>query len=163
MQHGKEKGFVQHATVPGTGLFLSLRTDRPVDLSETFIEERSWTYIDAEAERATYNGGLCIRDECVHTGSRPPATGLRRKILTLLSEMSDPLILDFEGIQSASSSFLDELLGRLAQELGIAAFRSRIRIVNVPDRIRGMAQVVIRQRLDDSVPDKEDHSIGEGV
>ena len=152
IKDGKEKGFVRHATVPGTGLLLSLRTDRPVDLRETFIDERSWTYIDAEIERATCNGGLSIRDECVHTGSRPPATGLRRKILTLLRDMNEPLILDFDGIQSASSSFLDELLGRLAQELGIAAFRCRIRIINAPHRIRGMADVVIKQRLETNTP-----------
>jgi hypothetical protein len=103
------------------------------------------------------NGGLSIRDECVHTGSRPPATGLRRKILTLLPDMTDPLILDFDGVQSASSSFLDELLGRLAQELGIAAFRYRIRITNAPDRIRGMADVVIKQRLEtNTLPDDGD-------
>lgn len=111
---GQPKGFLLHPLVPGTGVLLSLKTDRPVDLRETFIDQRSWTYIDAEAERLAEGGGLRIRDECVRTGSRPPATALRRKILNLLPDMTTPLVLDFDGVASASSSFLDELLGRLA-------------------------------------------------
>jgi hypothetical protein len=156
IQDGRERGFVQHAAVPGTGLLLSLKTDRPVDLRETFIDQRSWTYIDAEAQRIDEGGGIRVLDECVHTGSRPPATSLRRKLLSLLPELSGPLVLDFEGVDSASSSFLDELLGRLAEELGPASFRTRIRLERASNRIRGMADVVVRQRL-------EGHSSGETI
>ena len=155
MVDGKEKGFVQHATVPGTGLLLSLKTDRPVDLRETFIDQRSFTYIDAEAQRVVDSGGLRILDECAHTGSRPPATGLRRKILALLPQMDSPLLLDFDGVKSASSSFLDELVGRLALELGMENLKAKIRLVNASDRLRGMANVVVKQRLEGYSPTDE--------
>jgi STAS-like domain of unknown function (DUF4325) len=155
MLDGKEKGFVQHATIPGTGLLLSLKTDRPVDLQETFIDQRSFTYIDAEAQRVADSGGLRILDECAHTGSRPPATGMRRKILTLLPQMDSPLLLDFDGVKSASSSFLDELLGRLALELGMENLKADIRLVNASDRLRGIANVVVKQRLEGYNPTDE--------
>ena len=164
MLDGKEKGFVQHATVPGTGLLLSLKTDRPVDLRETFIDQRSFTYIDAEVQRVTDSGGLRVLDECVHTGSRTPASTLRRKILTLLPQMESPLVLDFDGVKSASSSFLDELLGRLALELGMENFKAKIRLVNASDRLRGMANVVVKQRLEGYNPtDENTGDFAEGV
>jgi hypothetical protein len=155
LQDGRERGFESHAFAFGTGLLLSLKTDRPVDLRETFIE-RSWTYIDAEAERVADSGGLRILDECVHTGSRPPATSLRRKILSLLPEMNSPLVLDFDGVKSASSSFLDELLGRLAFEIGLDTFKAEVRLVNASDRLRGIANVVVKQRLEGLPPAPDD-------
>ena len=159
LQDGQDKGFIPHATVPGTGLLLSLRTDRPVNLRETFIEDASWTYIDAEAQRIACTGGLRILDECVHTGSRPSATGLRRKILTIFPDLEGPLVLDFDGVSTASSSFLDELLGRLAEELGADAFRSSIHLVNASRHIRGLTEVVLKQRLEDgSVGDRNEVS-----
>jgi hypothetical protein len=157
----KAKGFVRHVSVLGTGLLLSLKTDRPFDLRETFIDQRSFTYIDAEAQRVTDSGGLRILGECVHTGSRPPATGLRRKILTLLPQMDSPLLLDFDGVKSASSSFLDELVGRLALELGMENLKAKIRLVNASDRLRGMANVVVKQRLEGYNP--TDDNIGDSA
>ena len=49
----------------------------------------------------------------------------------------------------ASSSFLDELLGRMVQdhELGERLFESRIQIEGMGPTIRKMANVVIAQRL----------------
>ena len=159
LQDGQDKGFIPHATVPGTGLLLSLKTDRPVNLRDTFIEDPSWTYIDAEAQRIASAGGLRILDECVHTGSRPSATALRRKILTILPDMDGPLVLDFDGVTAASSSFLDELLGRLAEELGADAFRCSVHLVNASHHIRGLTEAVLKQRLEDvSAADQDEVS-----
>lgn len=84
----------------------------------------------------------------MHTGSRPPALRLRRKLAAVLPEMDGELILDFVGVRSASSSFLDELLGRLADELGAESFGDRVRCVGMAPTIRKMANVVIAQRLE---------------
>ena len=92
-------------------------------------------------------GSLVVRDECVHTGSRQAAKSLRRKILAILPDMDTPLVLDFDGVENASSSFLDELLGRLADELGPETFAEEIRIVNAPELVVDMANVVIHQRV----------------
>lgn len=72
-----------------------------------------------------------VQAECVNTGTRARAQRLRRKIQNLLPEIEDVLVLDFAGVESASSSFLDELLGRLAVAMGMAAFRQKIRLVNM--------------------------------
>lgn len=139
--------FQRLPAVPGTGILFRLDTQRPVDLGQTFIGESAYTYIEAESERIQEAGGIRIAEECINAGTRAAATPLRRKILALIPDYEGSLILDFEGVTSASSSFLDELLGRLAAELGEEVFRQRVKLVNVEESLVDMANVVIGQRL----------------
>ncbi|MDB4367979.1 STAS-like domain-containing protein [Mariniblastus sp.] len=143
---GKDKGFVQHGFVPGTGVYLSLDTRKPVNLADTFIQGDG---LGTEFITATIEvGGLRVADEVEHYGSRVPATHFRRKVMTLLNESDDQLTLDFEGVNRASSSFLDELLGRMVKELGFEQFKQRVKVINVKPAIATMANVVIQQRME---------------
>jgi hypothetical protein len=149
----------QFAIIPetqGTGIFLSLDTSRPVNLrTDTFIGESQFgdnesTYIYSESERVTTGDGLVVADECFHTGSRPPAKDLRRKILSLLPDVDrNPLLLNFAGVKSTSSIFLDELLGRLILEIGVSTFKDKVKVINMKEAITQMANVVIKQRLNE--------------
>ena len=94
------------------------------------------------------SSGLKVADEVEHTGARPPATHFRRKIMPLLSNTDEPLTIDFVGISRASSSFLDELLGRLVKELGIQKFQKEVKIINMSDQLMAMSNVVIQQRME---------------
>lgn len=140
--------------VPGTGIFFSLNTDVPVRLGQLWIGEREYGYLHAESERLAKSGGFVVADECVNVGTREPAKELRRRIHGLLSvhdAQDGPLVLDFAGVNHPSSSFLDELLGRLAEELGEAEFGHQIRANNMSrdegHDVQQMADVVIAQRL----------------
>ena len=68
-------------------------------------------------------------------------------MLALLPDIEGPLRLDFTGVEIAASSFLDELLGRLAAGLGEEEFRQRVQVCNMTPLIRQIANVVIGQRL----------------
>ncbi len=144
---GEERGFEAIPLVPGTGVLLSLDTSQPVDLTQTWIAGGDWSYLNAEAERVSVAGGIDVARECAHTGSRAPARALRRKIQALLPDMQGRLILDFGGVKSVSSSFADELLGRLAAELGQDAFVARMDVAGMNATVRGIANAVIEQRL----------------
>ncbi len=146
-----------HEHLPGTGVALSLKTDRPVDLGETFIGAPNFTFLEGEAIRITEAGGIRVREECAHTGARPPAKYLRRKIMSLVPELEGVLVIDFDGVHSASSSFLDELLGRVAAELGTDRFHKLIQVRNIPEQLRAMANVVIEQRLGSLAADALDY------
>lgn len=146
MSKGEETGFVPIPPVEGTGLMLALDTRRPVDLRDTFIQGVAWNYIEATAETLDASA-LRITDSCAFFGARAPAKLLRRKLQALLPDMTKPLVLDFTGVPTASSSFLDELLGRLAEELGPEEFRRRIQVRNATDAVRERANVVVSQRV----------------
>lgn len=145
--------------VAGTGVAFTLNTDVPVRLAQTFMGERGWSYLNAAIERLEEQGGILVAAECLNTGTRETALALRRKIIALLTtqdreqanvptQTTDLTVtLNFADVKSASSSFLDELLGRLAFYLGADAFYRRIKISNLLPELATMANVVIAQRL----------------
>ena len=135
--------------IPGTGVNLRLKTDNPVPMNKTFMGKNSWSYIDKESERVCEKG-VKVLEECSYTGGRRPARYMRIKIENILPDMENGLQIDFSGVKSCSSSFLDELLGRLIADIGTASFNSKIKLVNATDEILDMANVVIHQRLESS-------------
>jgi hypothetical protein len=146
MKGGEDAGFETGPDISGTGVLLSFDLSHPVKLIDTWIGEKGWSYIDAEAERVS-ESGIVIAEACSHTGSRPPATRLRRKISTLLPEIDGAVTLDFSGVKTMTSSFLDELLGRLNAELGNRTFNEKIIVSGLSEVHRNMANNVIGQRL----------------
>ncbi len=144
---GRDRGFVELPNTWGTGVFMRLDTRRSVALGETFIGDAEWSYIDSEAQRLADAGGIRVSEECVHTGGREPAKALRRKLQAILHETEETLTLDFDGVAFASSSFLDELLGRMMKEVGSDTFVRRVRVVNLNPSLVSIANVAIGQRL----------------
>jgi anti-sigma regulatory factor (Ser/Thr protein kinase) len=143
---GQDKGFIGVPRSAGTGVVLDFDLARPVDLGRTFIAGSALDFVGAQAERAEEDG-LVVQKEVVSTRARAQAAGLRRKILALLPHVETRLVLDFTGVSVAASSFMDELLGRLAYELGERAFRERIEIINMAPLVARIANVVVEQRL----------------
>lgn len=147
---GKEVGFRKVPEVQGTGLMLSLDTRRPVDLENTWIGKRgaaTFTYIERIAWRLEENG-LRVADEAASTSTRRAARALRVRLEKLLPEMEEPLVIDFDRVERATSSFLDELLSKLVLHLGREEFARRVQVVGMSDRLRAMAEVVIEQRVE---------------
>jgi hypothetical protein len=150
---GQDKGYVQVSGSAGTGVVLNFHLDRPIDLRRTFIAGTALDYIERQAEAAAHDG-LLIREQASSTRSRGPARQLRHKVLAMLPDIEGPLHLDFTGVEIAASSFLDELLGRLAASLGEEEFRRRIQVGNMTPLVGQIANVVIGQRLRGLEPDK---------
>ncbi len=156
LNKGKRRpGFQSMPAVPGTGVMFSLDTSKPVDLASTWIAAGTGgesVFLFNQADAAA-SDGIDVAAECLHTGGRLPAKLLRRKIQGLLPAMDgEPLILNFAGVKSAASSFLDELLGRLAAEdpRGQAIFDGAIQIQGMSPTVQAMANVVVGQRLGQS-------------
>lgn len=57
-----------------------------------------------------------------------------------------PLLLDWSGIPLVSSSFADELIGKLFAFLGPLAFSARVRNINMEMVVRGLVDKAIMQR-----------------
>lgn len=143
------ESFVKLPIAWGTGILFRLNTENPVALEDTFIADDSdtWSYLNAESDRIKESGGIHIQSNCRHTGSREAARPLRRKILNLLPDYDGVLVLDFENIQNASSSFLDELLGKLVRTLGTDTFTKKIQLANISSTLIKMTNVIIHGRI----------------
>lgn len=157
-----EKGrrFSEVPNVNGVGLVLTFDVRHPIDLSETWLGQPNYTYIDREAEKLEDSGAvLSVVGECESVGSREPARRLRNKIMAMMPELSEqPIVFDFDGCRAPSSSFFDELFGRMALEMGLETFQRRCSIRGLDSSLIDRANVVIDQRVrqGDSLPNWED-------
>jgi hypothetical protein len=133
--------------VPGTTVQLSLDTRNPVALQSTFIGDSLSTYLQSLAGRVEEGQPVVVRDEVVHTGGREPARALRHRLEVVLDDPAAVVTLDFAGVRTASSSFLDELLGRLCARYGRDGLRGRLVVRGASEELMRIANGVIEQRL----------------
>ena len=91
---------------------------------------------------------LKMREESTGFGSRTAGRQLRTKCLNLLNaEPAQPLRLDWTAVPLVSSSFADELVGKLFTALGPLAFSARIRNVGMEAVVRALVDKAIMQRV----------------
>lgn len=146
INYGTDRGFYEIPFVDGTGLFLSFFTNKTINLQNTFIGESDFNYIDAFEEKIHSEGSIIVKNECSNFGSRNSAKLLRKKIELVLPKHENFLYIDFKDITMASSSFLDELIGKLTESLSIDEFNNKIKIINCSELIIKMINVVVNQR-----------------
>lgn len=113
-------------------------SDGPHDPGFDVIERR----FETEEGIAVVN----IKDEAHRdVGSRRSGIRVRSKIENLLS-MHRSLVIDLDGIGVVSSSFADEVFGRLFYELGPRSFMKRMELRNVDQTVEGLIDRAILQR-----------------
>lgn len=122
-------------------LDFSVETNRPVDIIETKYETEDGTAVL-----------LRIKDEATGFGTRFAGRELKMKCRNLLeAEPAKPLVLDWRDIPLVSSSFADELMGKLFVELSPLVFAARVRNVGMEPLVRGLVDKAIMQRAAQTV------------
>lgn len=99
---------------------------------------------------------LKMKEETTGFGTRKSGAQIHLKILNLLNAKNTyPIQIDWEGVPLISSSFADELLGKLFLKLGALTFSARIRNVGMEELIVRLIDKAISQRLTQSMDDPE--------
>lgn len=95
---------------------------------------------------------LAMKNESTGYGTRRSGLQIRTKILNLMAaEPTYPIIIDWEGIPVVSSSFADEVIGKLFIKLGAMAFSAKVRNVNMERLIQNLLDKAVAQRLTQSI------------
>ncbi|MDJ0840433.1 MAG: DUF4325 domain-containing protein [Acidobacteriota bacterium] len=137
--------------LPGTGLLIRLRTDRPLDIGSLSLTSGK-RHIDAaktetppeKPEAGEIRVMLAQED---YLSGRAAARVLREKLLTRLQTPETTLFVDFQGIGVPAHSYLDELFGRLLGALGgYEAFDDRVELLNCPDWVLDSLNYVLELR-----------------
>lgn len=137
---------------PGTTVMVELLTDVEFDIEEALaLDGRRSPMLDVvDLRYATDEGTLLVRvcDESLGVGTRHAGAELRRKCKNLLAaEPNKRLILDWEGIPLVSSSFADEVIGKLFVELGFTAFTSRVGHTGTEPLVASLLDRAVMQRV----------------
>ena len=89
-----------------------------------------------------------LSEQSVSFGSREIAREVRTKIENILRSTSKPVKLNLKGVTIVSSSYADEIFGKLAKEMGLAPFGSRVEIVGSNANVDGVIRRAIKQRTE---------------
>lgn len=111
----------------------------PIDI---FIEN-----LEDEYDRIIYR----IIEQASGTGTRQSGERIRNEILNIYKSAKKPVILDFEGVGIIASSFADELIGKLVQELGLFQFQAVFPMKNMNSTIQAIVQRSLSQRLSENI------------
>lgn len=89
-----------------------------------------------------------VRDIAQNLSTRPVGVIARGRLIELLNDYSN-IEVDFENI-SLTPSFADECIGRLAAEIGLDQFKSRVKLLNVSESTRPLVRHVVLTRCRES-------------
>ncbi len=79
-------------------------------------------------------------------GSRVTGECVRSQVDIWL-RAGEQVILDFEGVEMATPSFVDELVGKLFRTWGPQTLRGRLRIVNASPQTRALIRRMVDARV----------------
>ena len=129
----------------GAVVDFQLPVDRPIDISNALGMEPVDVIIES-FESGGHDSRIRIADG--HgTATRRSGVVARNLVLNLLRETHRPVVLDFDGVGMTSASFADELVGKLAGELGPVKFMESIRLENMDSLTRNLVNRAIAHRL----------------
>ena len=98
---------------------------------------------------------ITMRDETDGFGSRKAGEQIRIKAKNImLAESSVPLIIDWDGIQMISSSYADEFIGKLFNEMGPINFMCRVHNTNMVLIVAELIDKAIKQRIQQEMNSK---------
>lgn len=119
----------------GTIVDIQINIDTAIDMSEALKTSRVNLRLE-EIEDDAGNVIVKVKEKSEGTGTRDSGKKLNVYIRNLLNESSGILVLDFEGVGVVSSSFADEVVGKLYVILGKKKFGNRIRFKNLCEPVR---------------------------
>ena len=80
-------------------------------------------------------------------GTRENGREVRTVVENLVEADKRKVIIDFEGAETCSSAFVDEVIGKLLEKYGFSAFVQMISIANVHGVVALLLNHSVRQRL----------------
>ncbi|GGF00296.1 hypothetical protein GCM10011611_02380 [Aliidongia dinghuensis] len=137
---------------PGTYVRASIGYDYDRLLEEALVfrgraHNPSFDYI----ERVYQPGGeyisFSVNQELRAFGSREAGQYARTKVENLMDRFSTPVEFDFSDIRLISSSFADEVFGKLFEILGPIRFGQLCRFKNIDVTVQGLIDRAIAQRM----------------
>lgn len=115
-------------------------------------------YVEAKYE-SNADGDIYFKlvDESTSFGSRVSGKPVRLKLDNLLKMSVDRMVsVDFEGVPILSSSFADEVFGKMFLSIGPIKFLRRVKLVNMRETVEGLVNKAIEQRMKVGISDADE-------
>lgn len=130
----------------GTTVDFQLQIDKPVSLGDALNYSPTNMFLES-LESDDGEHVISIRNQAGGSGSRKAARELKTLIVNVLNDGAPHVVLDFEGQAVVSSSFADEVIGKMFAEMGFNVFNRRIKLVNMNATVSSLVDRAIALRL----------------
>lgn len=130
----------------GTTVAFQLKVDKPVSIGTAL----NYSPVNLFLEGLETDEGehvIKIRDQAGGAGSRLAARELKTLIVNVLNDGVHHIVLDFEGQAVVSSSFADEVIGKMFLEMGFNSFNQRIRLRSMNETVSTLVDRAIARRM----------------
>lgn len=134
---------------PGTAVDFGINLERTVDVSLA-LGGGTYTHANLRMEALETPEGehsISIQTISHGTGTRRSALQVRTFVLNIFSEGASRVILDFADVGMVSSSFADELVGKLVKHFGFSCFCQKVVLRNMNPSIQPLIDRAVAQRL----------------
>lgn len=141
----------------GTLVIARIGYNEVVDLSDALVfsgqKHVPLDYIDTHFDMDEHgNITFVMKDEANGFGSRAAGEPVRRKLLNLVSCLDvGRTIIDFKDIPLVSSSFADEIFGKMFLELGPMEFSKSIELRNLDPLVKNLIDRAVVQRMSQGI------------
>lgn len=131
----------------GTTLIdFQLDYDKTINVARFLGENRANLWLE-DHEDATGNLTFSVSKECDGTGTRQAAERFRNMIVNAYTEQPCHITIDFSDIHFVSSSFADELIGKLVVLFGFLNFSETFKLQNIDKSCKTIINRSVFQRL----------------
>jgi anti-anti-sigma regulatory factor len=154
LQYDQNGLTVRTDKVPFRGSFISATIDYSTEglLEKAFVfkgkvHEPGFDYIDMHYEQIGNKIVFKVANEVEGFGSREYGRRARHKIDNILIDKTSAIIFDFTDVPLISSSFADEVFGKLFLDLGVMEFMRRCSFQAVDPTVQRLIDKAIAQRM----------------
>jgi len=134
-----------------TSVDFQLDYEKPISIEEALeIEGRKHTNISLIFEEFENDKGMVIyqlSERSLGTGTRQAGERVRNEILNIYTKTKGQITIDFANITIVSSSYADELIGKLVVKFGFYGFNQYIRLVNMNELVQSIIYRSVTQRM----------------
>lgn len=134
----------QHGT---TIVDFQLNYSTPIDVARALNGYEPTDFWAEQHENENGQIEIDVASQANGTGTRRSAERLKNIVVNFLKGGHSPIILDFQNVRIISSSFADELIGKLIGTLGFSKFMQHIVISNVNDFNEAVINRSVGQRM----------------
>lgn len=147
---------LQHKThfplYQGTCVEMQFSTKQEIDLPRALWGHKPVDYVELKFEDDQGDLTFRLRDHASSFGNRITGERIRNLVLNLLKQHPGHAVkINMSDVVVISSSFADELFGKLAIELGIIDFGRFIKFAGINSTCKGLIDVAVAQRLAQTV------------
>lgn len=141
-------GFYYGSDSLGTTLVdFQLDCSHSIDVAQALRQDPTRLWLEDMEDPAGREYVLSIASESAGTGTRQAAERIRHKASNIIREGDKLLVLDFENVNLVSSSYADELIGKLVAEIGFSVFNSYCQLRNLTSLNQQVIDRSVQQRM----------------